>query len=181
MSDRVYFIDPGAYKGKATCGAVVLDAVPLVFDASPGEIVRAWSFDGTDLAAVGRVVREAKNEGARIVIERQFPGRNKGNPLDIEKVIETRVKFETLAAICGVPCELVYPATWQTILSLIPLTPEVGKISKRTKRLIPDTKKRAAALVRLIYPGVKLGPHERDAAAMGRWYQVRKRGKEGAS
>lgn len=177
---RLFAIDPGAYKGKATCGIAELDLRPLVFDAQPaGDLLRTWSIDGTDLAAVGRVVREAQACGASILIERQFPStRTSSNPIDMEKVVEARVKFEVLAAITRVVCELVYPATWQTILSLVPLTPAVGKTSKKTGKLIRDTKKSAEVLAKMIYPGAVLGKHERDAALMGRWYAVRNGAKE---
>lgn len=180
--DRPLFpVDPGSRRGVPTCAIAEMDPTLVSFMGSGrpcGELVRAWTIDGTSIQAVAAVVQLVKSRGGRLLIERQFPTiRSGANPMDLEKVIETRVVFSTLATIMRVDFELVYPSPWQTILRKhVPLTPEVGKVSAKTGKMKHDTKKAAAWLVRQLYPGFQLNKHEADAVLMGRWDIERKLG-----
>lgn len=172
--EQVFAVDPGSRKGHATCGVAHLDPEKVngMLAGQPcGELVRAWTIDGTSVAAVAGVMQVVKGAGGRLVIERQFPSiRSGANPLDLEKVIATRVVFTTLATVMRVPFEEVYPASWQALLrACVPLTSATGKMSKKMKRMIHDTKRSAAWLVAQLYPDASLGQHEADAALMGRW------------
>lgn len=187
----IFAVDTGARKGVPTCGIVQLDPakVGLMSAGRPqGELVRAWTIDGSTVEAVAAVMAVVKAANGRLLIERQFPSvRSTANPLDLEKLITTRAVFTTLATVMRVPFEIIYPASWQTLLrASVPLTKAVGKMTKPkappkpaegkpakkalAPRMIHDTKKSARWLAAVLYPEAELGPHEIDAALMGRWW-----------
>ena len=204
-------VDIAARKdGTKNCGLALIDGARLTALDAPGDdLIWTQAIDGCDLAEVARVIGEAKVLGAyaaddrprgvMLAIERQFPGTFSGaGPGTIEKLIGSRVRFETVATIRGVAFELVYPASWQTILSLLGedvpkklSKPRKEKAPKRKKgapapevepaaapKWIRDTKAAARLLVSRLYPGAVMGPDECDALLLARFVAWRRRGEE---
>lgn len=170
--------DPGARKGASNCGVALIDPASLVaLDSGGADLLEVCSIDGRSLAAVARKVKEAKARGARIVIERQFPtGRSGANPMDLEQIILTRGMVLAVAEMCGVEVEQLFPATWQAgCWKVVPKLPELCKVSKKTGKLIRDTKKSAAWLCGRVYPGRCSNKDEADAALMGRFSAWRRK------
>jgi hypothetical protein len=197
--------------GKKNCGLALIDASRLTALDAPGDdLIWTRAIDGTDLRTVAAVIAEVKAHGAALpagamldspagamlALERQFVGMDPGMT---EKLVGTRVRFETVAAIRGVPFELFYPATWQTILKVLgedlptklskPKKPKAPKVKKgqpppepapaKAPRLIRDTKAAARLLVSRLYPGVKMGPDECDAVLIARYAGWQRRASAG--
>lgn len=163
--------DPGARKGAENCGLALIDASKIIaFDEPSDDLIEVSSIDGRSLAAIGRAVKQAKQLGAVIVVERQFPtGRSGANPMDLEHIIIVRGRLLTVAEMCGVEVVQYFPATWQSrAFKFVPKLPELCKVSKKTGKPIRDTKKSAAWLVDRLYPGRCANKDEADAAVMGR-------------
>jgi hypothetical protein len=164
--------DPGSSKRDDNCAVTTHDSARVTaLDAGGDDLLDAVSIDGRSLAAIARQVKRAKQLGATIVIERQFPGGRSGaNPMDLERVILTRGMVLAVAEMVGVPVVQVFPSTWQSVvLRVVPLLPEISKVSEKTGRARHDTKKAVAWLVDRLYPGRLRNKDERDAAAIGRW------------
>lgn len=197
-------VDIAARKdGTKNCGLALIDGARLTALDAPGDdLIWTRAIDGRDLAAVASAIGEVKAHGgaligpcgikpagAMLAIERQFPGTFSGaGPGTIEKLIGSRVRFETVATIRGVAFELVYPASWQTILSLLGegvpkklSKPRKAPAPKRKKgapapevepaaaKMIRDTKAAARMLVSRLYPGAVMGPDECDALLLARF------------
>ncbi len=204
-------VDIAARKdGTKNCGLALIDGARLTALDAPGDdLIWTQAIDGCDLAAVASAIGEVKAHGgaligpcglkpagAMLAIERQFPGTFSGaGPGTIEKLIGSRVRFETVATIRGVAFELVYPASWQTILALLGedvpkklSKPRKAPAPKRKKgapapevepaapKMIRDTKAAARLLVSRLYPGAVMGPDECDALLLARFVAWRRRG-----
>lgn len=195
-------VDIAARKNGHNCGLALLDAAKIVALDQPGDdLIWTRTIDGTDLRAVAAAVAEVKAygdaligscgtrpAGARLAIERQFTARVSPDPATVDKLIESRVQFTTICKIRGVGYELVYPASWQTILALlgedVPMKlskPRKVKAPKAKKgappvetpppapaKMIRDTKAAARMLVSRLYPGAVMGPDECDALLLAR-------------
>lgn len=189
MVDLYLGVDIAARKGRDNCGLALIDASKIVELAQPSnDLIWVRAIDGTDLRAVAAVVSEAATLGARLILERQFVMRAGGDPGTTEKLIGTRVRFETVAQIRGVPFDLCYPSVWQTILALLgdkmPLKAAKSRKPKgkaqtelpvKAPRMIKDTKAAARILCARLYPGVELTGDQCDALLMVR-HQAWQRG-----
>jgi hypothetical protein len=183
-------VDIAARKdGTKNCGLALIDAARLTALGEPGDdLLWTRAIDGCDLAAVASAIGEVKvlgkPRGVMLAIERQFPGTFSGAGAgSIEKLISSRTRFETIAAIRGVPFETIYPASWQTILKLLgeetpvklskPRAPKVKRgeppPAAPEAKMIRDTKAAARLLVSRLYPGAVMGPDECDALLIARF------------
>jgi hypothetical protein len=180
-------VDIAARKdGTKNCGLALIDAARLTALDAPGDdLIWTRAIDGCDLAAVASAIGEVKAAGAALAgamlaIERQFAGMD---PAMTDKLISSRTRFETVAAIRGVPFETIYPASWQTILKLLgeetpmkkskPRAPKVKRgeppPAAPEVKMIRDTKAAARLLVSRLYPGAVMGPDECDALLIARF------------
>ena len=190
---KILSVDIAARVGGRNCGLTMIDAALIdALDRPTGDLLWARSIDGTDLRAVAEAVGEAKSAGALLVLERQYAARVAPNPAVTEKLIATRIRFETVAQIRGVEFELVYPATWQTILDVLgsdvpqkPAKPRKVKGAKpaaqvelavKAPKMIRDTKAASRLLASRLYPGAELTQDECDAVLMGRHVAWERRG-----
>lgn len=197
-------VDIAARKNGHNCGLALIDASKIVALGQPGDdLIWTRTIDGTDLRAVAAAVAEVKAygealigseqllrpAGAMLAIERQFTARVSPDPATVDKLIESRVQFTTICKIRGVAFELVYPASWQTILALLGddapkklSKPRKAKAPKPKKgappveapapapaKMIRDTKAAARLLVSRLYPGAVMGPDECDAILLARF------------
>lgn len=188
---KILSVDIAARKDGRNCGLTMIDGSKIdVLDKPTGDLLWARSIDGTDLAEIALAVGQAKAEGALLVLERQYVARIGPDPGMVEKLIGSRVRFETVATIRGVPFELVYPSQWQVILALLgadlPKKPARKKTTKGSKppaqvelvtapKMIRDTKAAARLLVSRLYPGAELTQDECDSVLMGRQVVWRRR------
>jgi hypothetical protein len=188
-------VDIAARKdGTKNCGLALIDAARLTALGEPGDdLIWTRAIDGCDLAAVASAIGEVKAAGAALIggsgvrpagamlaIERQFAGMD---PAMTDKLISSRTRFETVAAIRGVPFETIYPASWQTILKLLGEETPVKRSKPRAPKvkrgetppaapeaeMIRDTKAAARLLVSRLYPGAVMGPDECDALLIARF------------
>ena len=189
---KILSVDIAARVGGRNCGLTMIDAALIdALDRPTGDLLWARSIDGTDLGEVGRAVQEARAAGALLVLERQFPA-SFADPSSIEKLIGTRVRFETLATIYRVEFVLCWPAEWQVILNVLgtdlprkPAKPRKIKDKARTPaqvelvkapKMIRDTKAASRLLASRLYPGAELTQDECDAVLMGRHVAWERRG-----
>lgn len=195
MGQPVLGVDIAARKGASNCGAVMIDISKIVaLDEPADDFLWAGVLDGTSLAEIASVVGRALAAQALLLLERQFPGVRSGAAVgDVEKLIGSRVRFETVAQIRGVPCELVYPATWQAKMYALlgadcpmkvskPRKPKQTKAQKQAAKAAPkqqdlvkappkmikDSKAAARLLAARLYPGLELTPDQCDAIVMAR-------------
>lgn len=190
-------IDIAARKNGHNCGLALINAAKIVaLDQPADDLIWTRTIDGTDLRAVAAAVAGAQALGAGLAIERQFTARVSPDPATVEKLIGSRLRFEVVAEIRGVAFELVYPATWQTILKILgedtptklskPRKPKAPKVKKgqpapepapaKPARQIRDTKAAARLLVSRLYPGAVMGPDECDAVLLARHVGWQRRG-----
>jgi hypothetical protein len=178
-------VDIAARKGGSNCGLALIDASKIVaLDQPSDDLLWTCSIDGTDLAAIVQVVTAARDQGATLVLEEQFIS---VDPSAVEKLIGTRVRFETVAQIRGVPFVRCNPATWQVILKLLgadcPMKVSKPRKPKRTRaqkaapaqqvlvaapKMVRDTKAAARMLCSRLYPSAELTKDECDAVLMAR-------------
>jgi hypothetical protein len=120
---HVLSVDIAARKGRMNCGLALIDPSKLVELGEPADdLVWTRTIDATELATISRTLAGVRAElGAPflLALERQFSARVSPDPTAVEKLMRTRIQFETVAEIRGIACELVYPATWRTILNVL--------------------------------------------------------------
>lgn len=174
-------VDIAATKGGSNCGLALIDGSRLLaLDQPADDLLWLGAIDGTSLAAVAAVVKDMRRRGAEhggvtFALERQFTARD---PSMTEKLIGSRLRFEIVAEIHGVPFECYYPNVWQTILrqlgddaprkSTKPGKPKEGKKPTAPRQII-DTKPAARMLCERLYPGVKLTKDQCDAVLQARY------------
>jgi len=193
-------VDIAARKGGSNCGLALIDPRRIADWSKPADdLIWARCIDGTDVRAIAAVVSEVRDIGAMTIggttahpvaegillgIERQFIG---VNPSIAEKLIAARIRFETIAQIRGVPFEIVYPKTWQAMVTEMlgeetptkirkppkpkapkPVQPELAGVPAKVK-MGPDTKAAARLLCSRLYPGVELTGDECDALLLARF------------
>ncbi len=194
MSQHVLGVDIAARKGAHNCGAVLLDVSKITaLDQPADDFLWAGVLDGTNLAEIAAVVSRALSAQALLLLERQFPGVRSGAGVgDIEKLIGSRVRFETVAQIRSVTYELVYPATWQAKMYALlgadcpmkvskPRKPKQTKAQKqaakaapaqqdlvKAPKMIKDSKAASRLLAARLYPDRELTPDQCDAIVMAR-------------
>ena len=173
-------VDIAARKDEHNCGLALIDGARLrARDEPADDLLWLGAIDGTSLAAVAAVVKDLRarsgKRGLLLALERQFTSLD---PSMTEKLIGSRLRFEIVAEINGVPFELNYPATWQKILGV--LGDDVPKKSTKPKkakpgekqrepRMIRDTKAAARLLCSRLYPGVALTGDQCDALLQARY------------
>jgi hypothetical protein len=189
---HVLSVDIAARKGRMNCGLALIDPSKLVELGEPADdLVWTRTIDATELATISRTLAGVRAElGAPflLALERQFSARVSPDPTAVEKLMRTRIQFETVAEIRGIACELVYPATWRTILNVlgdgVPM-----KISKPRKppkpkgkrgapppapepekpgRNVRDFQAGARLLAERLYPGIELTKDQCDALLLAR-------------
>ena len=173
-------VDIAARKGGHNCGLALIDGARLrALDEPADDLLWLGAIDGTSLAAVAAVVKDlrarAAGQGLLLALERQY---TKLDPSMTEKLIGSRLRFEIVAEINGVPFELNHASTWQTILKVLgPDTPmkltkpkkaEPGK-KQLAPRPIRDTKAAARLLCSRLYPGIALTGDQCDALLQARY------------
>lgn len=193
---HVLSVDIAASKGRMNCGLALIDPSKLVELGEPADdLVWTRTIDATDLATISRTLAGVRAEVGGpflLALERQFSARVSPDPTAVEKLMRTRIQFETVAEIRGITCELVYPATWRTILNV--LGDEVPmKVSKPRKPPKPKAKRRpgmeaalpvpeppmpgrnvrdfqagSRMLAERLYPGLKLTKDQCDALLLAR-------------
>lgn len=162
----IHAVDIGASKERATCGIAELDSLKLRTLLEGGDdLLGTRTIGGHELVQVLAAVQRAKTAGATMVVERPYFNTSFGNVVTFDTLVVVRQRFIDLCKIYGVPCHVLYPATWQVFLKHCP----VGAVSvvKKTQKL---TKLQAAWLFAKIYGEREVCEHEIDAALMGRWW-----------
>lgn len=174
-------VDIAARAEEKNCGLALIDGARLrAIDEPADDLLWLGAIDGTSLPAVAAVVKDMRRRGAEaggvtFALERQFTARD---PSMTEKLIGSRLRFEIVAEIHGIPVELYYPNVWQTILRQLgedaprkatkPGKPKEGK-KPVAPRMIIDTKPAARMLCERLYPGVKLTKDQCDALLQARY------------
>ena len=152
-------VDPGR-----SCGvALLLHGHPVLVRTVRGDLL------GHILAVIQHVAKlQAEHGMATVVLELQYQpreskdGKRRGsNPKALATLYKRRHYWEILAEVYGLAVELVYPATWQTVLGEVPKLDAEG--NKRT------TKARARAYAEKHFKGKAKDDEQGDALAMGHW------------
>jgi len=189
---HVLSVDIAARKGRMNCGLALIDPSKLVELGEPADdLVWTRTIDATELATISRTLAGVRAElGAPflLALERQFSARVSPDPTAVEKLMRTRIQFETVAEIRGIACELVYPATWRTILNVLgdevpmkiskprkppqpkgkrgapPPAPEPEKLGRNVR----DFQAGARLLAERLYPEIELTKDQCDALLLAR-------------
>lgn len=127
-----------------------------------GELIATWKC----LQSVEKVAgyihalhQKAKSLGLKplLIVENQFVHKDKSNPKTMADLYRRRYEWEIIAELRRVEYQVIYPASWQSILKL-------SRCRKGT------TKDRSIALARTMWPNMDFNEHSADAACMGYWY-----------
>jgi hypothetical protein len=189
---HVLSVDIAACKGRMNCGLALIDPSKLVALGEPAkDLIWTRTIDATELATISRTLAGVRAElgcDFLLALERQFSARVSPDPTAVEKLMRTRIQFETVAEIRGLECELVYPATWRTILNVLgdevpmkvskPRKPPKPKAKRGAPPAVPEPVKPgrnvrdfqagARLLAERLYPGLELTKDQCDALLLAR-------------
>jgi hypothetical protein len=152
-------VDPGK-----KCGvAILLHGSPVFVRTIRGDLT-------AHVAGVLALVEslQAGHGPAALVVEAQFvtmargkDGKSKSNPKALATLYKRRHVWEVLCDVYRIMYEVVYPATWQTVLAEVPRLDDDGEKQ--------DTKVRSMAYCADHYPGKAKDAEQSDALAMASW------------